>query len=167
MRLLRLSLLLVLPLTAGCYKYVPSSVGEVEPGESVRARLTPDAARLFEDALFPDARGARLLEGEILAKSDTSLLMLVPSVQRTQGIRMQTFGQRAEIPISGVTEVELRQIDGLATGLLVGGGVLAAGIGVALGLSGNEGETDRPRDGPGPDEIRIPFSLPLSLFLGR
>lgn len=161
MRAHRVLLVMLTAGLAGCYAYVPSSPQEVQPGQSIRLRLTPEEAASLQDLRLTNPR---LLEGTLLESGSAGWVLeaMVGGGPVQAGAASRTLVQRVSVPSSGVLEVELKELDKVRTGLLVGGGgaVLLAVIAKAGGGSGTE-------DGPGtdvPEARRIPlirFGFPI------
>ncbi|MGH7129213.1 MAG: hypothetical protein ACREIV_11645 [Planctomycetaceae bacterium] len=140
---------------SGCYTYHPATIEEVQPEARVRARLSPDEVSRLGSIVPIDGR---LVEGEVLERGDGEMLLLVPVTSDVVGTRVETLHQRLRIPVSGVIDVELRHLDRLKTGLVVGAGVaLAAGV-AAAALSGG-GRSDRPGTGEPPADLVIPLGF--------
>jgi hypothetical protein len=159
-RLSRAAALLALTIAAGCYHYVPVPVESVTPGSDIRARVSAEEARRLEPLLVRD--DARVLEGLFLERQNGSILVQVPVVSELRGIRMETFHQRVDLPVSSILEMELKELDRGRTGLALGAGTVVL---VALVVNQLRGSGSSDRDGPlpPPDEIRVP----LRIFLGR
>ena len=65
--------------TTGCFSYLPvTSVSDVEPGYSVRARISPTASAQIAPLL--GASDARRLDGTLIAQSADTLIVEVPIV---------------------------------------------------------------------------------------
>ena len=151
---------LFLPLLlGGCHAYAPSSLTQLHPGDRVRTLLTQEQFEEFEEHLFG---GDRLIEGTVVEADPAGMLLEVPVVTVTEGIRVESFSQRLRIPAPGMADVEIRS---LARGRTY---ALAGAIGVVLGaivwdqLRGSRrGDPTVP---PVPEEdiavvIRIPFTV--------
>jgi len=155
-----LVLLLALSLSAsGCYKYIPTSAMEVTPGQAVRVRLSAAEAARYQDLRLADPR---LLDGTVVERTAGELV-----VEATVGANDPTRGTRAliqqvTVPLEGVLGVDLKELDKVKTGLLVGGGgavVLAAILAAGDALGG-----DDPGGNDVPEARRVPlfrFALPL------
>lgn len=143
----------------GCYHYLPSSPQEVTPGQAVRFRLTADEAAKYTDLRLADPR---LLEGMVVDRSGAGFML-----DATVGINNAETGSRAltqrlNVPVSGVLDVELKQLDRTRTGFLVAGSAVLAGVIIAQ-VSGATGSKDgNPPDNPEARrvplfKIRLPF----------
>lgn len=159
---MRSSLVLLLAVTltgSGCYKYIPSSAMEVTPGQAVRVRLSAAEAARYQDLRLADPR---LLDGTVVDRTAGELV-----VEATVGANDPTRGTRAlvqqvSVPLEGVLGVDLKELDKVKTGLVVGGGgavLLAAILAAGDALGGDDaGGTDVP------EARRVPlfrFALPL------
>ncbi len=151
-------------LTAACHAYRPAAFGELDPGDDVRALLTPEQfLELSETLAGPDRR----VEGTVVESDSTSLLLEAPLVTVVQGIRVRSHRQRFRLPATGVADVELRELASGRTAALAG----AAGAVIAAILWRQLGDA-RVGDGPGPPQpqeavpagVRIPFAAPWSVL---
>ena len=117
----------LLPLLAGaCHAYAPSSLAELSAGDRVRALLTREQLQQFDEFL---PRGERALEGTVVDADSSGVLLEVPLVTVTEGIRVDSYHQRLRIPAPGVADVEVRSLARGRTFALVGlAGVVAGAI---------------------------------------
>ncbi|MDH3223194.1 MAG: hypothetical protein OEO23_05720 [Gemmatimonadota bacterium] len=149
---------LVLP---ACYTYSPSTIGDLTPGDQVRARLT--GAQFDElDEHLPG--GDRVLEGEVIESGNGGILLEVPVATSVQGIRVQSYHQRLDIPSSGLAEVELRALNKHRTYTLSGAAIVAVGYVIwdQLLSDTRRGGTDPP---PPPEEDRrTVIKIPLFVW---
>ena len=153
------AILFLSPLAVGCHAYAPSSLTQLQPGDRVRTLVTQEQFDEFDEHLLG---GDRLIEGTVVEADPAGVLLEVPVVTVTEGIRVESFSQRLRIPAPGVAEVEIRS---LARGRTYS---LAGAIGIVLGaiawdqLRGSRrGDSTPP---PVPEEdiavvIRIPFTV--------
>jgi hypothetical protein len=138
-------------LGSGCYSYVPARVEQIEPGEAVRVRLSPEEADRLQTVRMTDAR---VMDGIMVHRSDAELL-IETSVGRLDPMAgTRSLLQRVNVPFAEVREIERRQRDSIRTGAAIGGVALVVGVGVAAVLRGGSGQ--RPSDGEGPAEYRGP-----------
>jgi hypothetical protein len=140
MRLRSVLVLAGLCAAGGCYHYLPYSPQEIAPGQTVRLRLTPDEAANYADLRLADPR---LLEGEVVDRSSTGVML-----EATVGVNNPETGSRAlvqriNVPMSGLVDVELKQLDRTKTGFLVGAGAVVVGLAIAKG-TGAFGTSDSP-----------------------
>ena len=140
----------------GCYHYLPSSSQEVAIGQAVRLRLTADEAAKYTDLRLEDPR---LLEGTVVDRSASGVM-----VEATVGVNNPETGSRAlkqrlNVPLSGILDAELRELDRTKTGFLVGGGAVLVGLAIAKG-AGAFGS-----DGPPGTENPEARWVPLFRFL--
>ncbi|MGQ0647442.1 MAG: hypothetical protein ACT4P7_07700 [Gemmatimonadaceae bacterium] len=102
-----------LAMTTGCYSYTHVPLGEVEPGESVRMRLSAvgvDRLRSGEDS------NARLLKGfavtgKVSRLGGDSVLLAVPTTVLEANVRPRTVEHGLTVLRSEVQQVELRRLD--------------------------------------------------------
>jgi hypothetical protein len=145
----------------GCYSYTPVRVQSVSPGETVRARLTPEA----REKLPAQVRGDDgTLEGELLEQDGGGLVLFVPTVVRQEGFYAEDLHQRVVLSAADVVEVERRQLNRPRT-YLAGGVVGAAVAGLAAWtLTGKTGGSTIDHTDQGPSANRIPL---IRLRIGR
>jgi hypothetical protein len=152
-RVLRPAVLL-LPALAACYTYREASIESARIGEPVRARISGAEAERVAEIL---GRDDRYLEGELLERTDTTLLIAVPSTTGAEGGSVTRAYQRIQVPRTGVQEVELRELDRLRTTgavVVVAAGVSAAVVG-ALSAIGKPNDDGKGR--PNPEDFRPPI----------
>ena len=148
-RVLRpLSLLLF---TTGCFSYIPvTSVSDVGPGISVRARVSPTASARIAPLL--GATDARLLDGTLISQSADTLIVEVPIVMQDAREFGHTPNQRVSIPRGDLIELEVRRLDRLRTGAIAGGAAIVIGGILVNSLRGEPGKEPLPGGG-GTDAI--------------
>lgn len=95
-------------LTAACHAYAPSRLGQVNPGDQVRALLTQDQFDHFSESL--PTGDERLIEGLVVETGPGELLLEVPVVTRLEGIRVTSYSQRLRVPEAGIADLELRSL---------------------------------------------------------
>lgn len=125
--------------TAGCYHYVPTHLGETSPGMEVRVQVSPEQAGRLNQEL--GTRG-ELIRGRLVDQFDEALLI------ETRVVGSQTrIYQRVRIPLGEVVGVEARKLRPLKTGLLIG--VLTVTTSVVIGKVFSQGTNrqERPSDG--------------------
>lgn len=144
---------------SGCYAYVPGRMETVEPGQSVRLRLSPEEAERLAAARRTDLR---IMDGTVVRRSEGELLLDIPVGRFEPREGTRALIQRVNVPLSEVRDVELRRRDNLRTGLAVGGLGVAVGIGITAALRGGIGERDGDGDGPA-ESRRLPLILRLRL----
>lgn len=130
---------------AGCYSYVPTRLESVEPGTSVRLRISPEEVTRLQEMRRSDDR---VLDGVLLTRGSDEVLVetSVGSIDPTRGTR--ALNQRVGVSLSGIRDVELRRLDRFRTGALLGGGGVALGLIVAAQLQEGRNDPDGIPDGP-------------------
>ena len=133
----RALLLSLLVATAGCHRYTPIPMGQVEPEMTVRARLA-------DRPTSPPVEGAvmQLVDGR-------AGFMLQPE------FRPGESGEPVRVLETNLASLERRELDGTRTGLLIAGTILA-GVGTMLLIDGNP-FSEGPRPGGGEVFIRLPL----------
>ncbi len=160
-RLSRAAVAVCLGATAGCYRYVPVPVTELEPDMAVRMQLSAvavDRLRTESDSL------SRLLDGFNVSgtvsrlESDT-VQLAVPTSYMEANVRLKTQVHPLTLVRSDVLRVESRRLDRARTTVIgVGLGVaVVASVAYVLNKGGKStGSTPNPVD---PPEMLIPASM--------
>lgn len=154
--------LLILPMLAmaGCHTFQPVSYDQIQPGQEVRARVTGQWADSLDAVL---QRDGRVLEGTVVDKPGSSLLLQVAVQNELRGMQFTTLSQRVVVPRDGFLELEIKELDRGRTygAVALGGAVLGAFL--IRQLSKDSGGGTIPGEG-GPSETRILrplFRIPL------
>ena len=154
--------LLIAAANAGCYRYVPISLGAAGSNDEVRVRITEDgAARLSKEL------GAFVTEidGQFAPQGRDTVSVAVPIDRAYRGMTVGTTTQLLFLGRSEVVEVRKRQFDRTRTilvsaGAVVGFGLLAAAVVQLVDPNANSPETVPP---PPPSPSRIPRSHGLTV----
>jgi hypothetical protein len=109
-------------LLTGCFTYIPIEPGEVEPGVTVRARVSPSAGARIAPLL--GATDARKLDGTMIAHSSDTLIVEVPTVVVDTREFGKTPNQRVSIARGDLVELEVRKLDRVRTAGVVGGAAI-------------------------------------------
>ena len=115
---------LVLSTATGCFNYVPTEIGAVPPGESVRLFLTRAGVDAINEAGNEEALDTffePVLSGEFVRRTDADLYVRVPTVRRQVGFHSAQLGQDIRVPAGEVVQIERQELSRGKTGLLVGG----------------------------------------------
>jgi hypothetical protein len=136
----------------GCYHYLPSSPQEVATGQAVRLRLTADEAARYTDLRLGDPR---LLEGTVVDRSASGVMLDATVGVNNAETGARALTQRLNVPLSGVLDVELKQLDRTKTGFLVGGAAVLAGVVIAK-ATGAFGSDEIPGT-DNPEARRVPL----------
>ena len=153
-RATRAALVSSLLLVSGCYSYVPANMGQIEPGQAVRVRLTPEEADRLEPVRLTDSR---VLDGLVVNRSASELLVEAPIGRLDPMGGTRTLIQRISLPLGEIRDIERRERDRLKTGAAIGGVALVVGVGVFAALKGGSGR--RSGEEPGPAESRSPVYI--------
>jgi hypothetical protein len=109
--------------SAGCYRYVPTTIDAVTPGDKVRAVLSTEARDNLRSTLGMDVAE---LEGRLLENNGDAVLLSVPSVRLDNPYGARTLHQNIDVPRQGIVRVDVREVDKFRTYGLIGIGVGAA-----------------------------------------
>lgn len=125
--------------TAGCYHYVPTRLGETSPGMEVRVQVSPEQAGRLNQEL--GTRG-ELIRGRLVDQFDEALLI------ETRVVGSQTrMYQRVRIPLGEVVGVEARKLGYLKTGFLIGALTATTSAMIAMVFSQGTNQQEPPPDG--------------------
>jgi hypothetical protein len=143
-----------LPLTsAGCYGYAAAPGSGPEPGEQVRARLTPNGtAWLVENW----GRSRDALDGRYVGTRSDAVVL---AAWRSDLPELPASIDTVRIPRQHVAELQQRRLSPVRTGIAiaVGAGILSLAVAELAGIGG----------GGGGDDGNTPFLvIPLELLLG-
>jgi hypothetical protein len=140
-------------LSAGCYSYVPASLPEVQPGSSVRIRISGSEADRLESIRFTDSR---LLEGSIASMTEQQVY--IDAIIRTVDAHGRTaqHTQRLNIAPQEIQAVQYRRLDGVKTAAAVGGVAFVLGSAAWIVLFGDLGRIDE-FEPPGDFRLRLPL----------
>ena len=155
----RLSALAIVA-AAGCYRYAPIPVAQLEPGMDVRARLTATAV----DRL---SRGSRTgigaldgftVNGTVGQIGADSVLLSVPTTVLEADYRATVLRQDIAVPRADVVAAETRRLDKWRTSLIVGG-VAAGTLAVIVNARRGAGHSGGIPVIGGPSETRVPVGF--------
>lgn len=144
-------------ITAGCYRYVPAELEATPPGTEVRLLVTSTGAREAQEAGVLDDENEPRVRGTLMGVDGTDLVVRVPVAQRQDGFMVRRIDQSVRVPTSEIVSLQQQELDGVRTGLVVGGAtVLVAGV-LALILD-PFGRSDNDPDPP-PDELLMSLQI--------
>jgi hypothetical protein len=149
----------VLLVASGCFSYQPTRLESVEPGSSIRVRVSAEEA----ERLISVGLGERRLVDGTLVRNGVDGLMLdadVTTASSPGGRR--ALVQRVSIPTGEILEVEQRELDRVRTGLAAGGLTAVVAAVIISQLEGGRGSDQPP--GPDPSELRVPLGFRLPIF---
>ena len=145
-------------LFAGCFSYMPvTSVADVEPGYSVRARVSPTASARIAPLL--GASDARRLDGTLISQSTDTLIVEVQTVMMDTREFGRTPNQRVSILRNELLELEVRRMDRMRTIAVAGTAAIVVGSILIRSLRGEPGKEPLPGGG-GTDAIVFSFRWP-------
>jgi hypothetical protein len=148
--MMRLAMFAPVPLLLGCYSYVPLDAAQLEPGASVRMRISAAEAERVEPLL--GRTDARQLSGLVIAADADAIMVQVPTT--TQMSPGQALHQRISIPRSALFEVESRTLNRTRTALVTGIATVAVGAILIKSRVIGPGKSGPPGGG-GPPEFRF------------
>jgi hypothetical protein len=138
--------IMLIPQLTGCFQYVQVQSTEAPVGAQVSVGLTDRGRVAMTDAAGP---GIRSLEGNLLERTDTSIVLSVSSV-RYYDLGLATWaGERVEIQTDYIHDLRERRFSRTRTwiaGAVVAGGVVFASF-LAIRGFGSDGDSDRPGNG--------------------
>lgn len=141
---------------SGCYRYSVIDPAQADAGIEVRARITPEESARIDELLGTQDR---VLEGEIVGRESSGLILSVPTVFQEAGLSTTRLHQRLTLPTTSIVELEQRRLDRLRTYSLIGAVVAVAGYAVIsqFGTSSDDPGGDK----PGREDLIIPLRIPF------
>ena len=110
--------------STGCYTYSPVETGAKTVAEVVRVELTDEGTVAITPSM---GTSVQVLEGPMLAKSESALQMDVRLVRRRGESLMKEWpSYHVTIPTTNIRSVEVKAIDARKTGVAVFGGAAIA-----------------------------------------
>src|SRR5688572_9169033 len=141
---------------SSCFSYFPATLDTVPAGDGLRVYVTP--AGLAEVSELPVATGP-ILQGTLVRREGDGILMHIPLASREEGFYRTAIGQDVRIATRDILQVERRQINRWATGLLIAGTAFTAATVLTLSVKAFDGTSRVP---PDEDQMRLPiFWLPI------
>ena len=129
---LALAMVLLLPMAAACYRYVPPEGGpaSIARGERLRVSLSSPVSVDLGEISVDDAV---LVSGELIElKEDGSIVMSVAEAQSPSGATRGGVGETVTIPADAIASVEKRVVNAATTALVV---VIIAGAATVIGVT--------------------------------
>jgi len=145
----------VILLATGCYRYAPTALDDVPIGAEVRSILTPSGMARVQEA---DRSGGQELRfgpviGQLIDRNGDWLMLSVRSALIQEGSGARELRQRLSFQRSEILQMELKQLDTRRT-LLATGLVTLGVVAVLTGaLGGETGGFGLPPGGRGPPEL--------------
>lgn len=131
-----------------CHTYVPATLESVPEGATVRALLSTEAqTRLAQRS----GMNLREVNGTLLRKGPDRVLFEVRVPDAVDSFTGRPLYQRLDVAPADVLRLDRRRVDGLRTGLLLGGAAGAVVVLTILAL-GDEDPGDVPDGGTPPTE---------------
>jgi hypothetical protein len=141
-----LAMVLLIPQLTGCFQYVPVQSAQVPAGAQISVGITDRGRVAMSEAVGP---GVRSLEGHLLGRTDTSLVLSVSSV-RYFDLGLATWaGERVEVGTDYIHDLRERRFSRTRTWIAaaaVAGGLILASF-IAIRGFGGDGGPDRPGNG--------------------
>jgi hypothetical protein len=154
---------LVLSTTTGCFNYVPTEIGAVPPGESVRLYLTRAGVDAVNEGGAEEVLtmvSEPVLSGEFVRRAGDDLFVRVPTVRRQVGFHTAQLGQDLRVPAGEIVQIERQEFSKAKTGLLVGGATAAiTGLIVFILNDARQPDSVDPPFDPVEDRRRRVFTL--------
>lgn len=133
-----MAIVLLVPQLTGCYHYVPAQSTALPAGADVSVGVTDRGRVALEEAVGP---GVRSVEGRLLQRTDTSVVLSVNSV-RYYDLGIATWeGERIEIGTAYISELRQRRLSqtrSLLAGALIAGALVAASFLAITGFGGSD-----------------------------
>ena len=156
---------LMLSTATGCFNYVPTEIGAVPPGESVRLFLTRAGVDAVNEGGAEEALSMvsePVLSGEFVRRTGDDLFLRVPTVRRQVGFHTAQLGQDLRVPASEIVQIERQELSKAKTGLLLGGATAAiTGLIVFILNDARQPDSADPPFDPVEDRRRRVFTVRL------
>ena len=114
---------------------MPTEIGAVPPGESVRLFLTRAGVDAINEAGNEEALDTffePVLSGEFVRRTDADLYVRVPTVRRQVGFHSAQLGQDIRVPAGEVVQIERQELSRAQDGRCWSGGTAAAITGLIV-----------------------------------
>ena len=148
--------------TSGCFRFVPTDLETTPPGQSVRVLMTREGAAELS-AVTEVNRDAPSVVGTVMGTEGDDLMLNVSVARRQEGFIASSINQTVRVPKGEILTFERRELDGLATGAVIGlSGAITAGI--IVFILDPFGTSDVP-PGDDPEDLALSFEL-LSIPFG-
>lgn len=114
----------------GCFGYVPTELGRVEPGDRIRAGVAPGALEEdVEGSGGTDAPLGLVVSGRVLMRGPDTLLLSVPLQARPgSGLAAAGLARHVAIPAPAIRRVDVRVLQRGRTAALVAGAAALLGV---------------------------------------
>jgi hypothetical protein len=143
---------------SGCYRYIPTDLAAVPPGENVRVYVSRAVLLDLEEAIPMEGPVVR---GRISRQEGGQMFLRVPVSNRQVGFHSEQIDQEVQIPLLEISQIERRELDRVATVAMIGGAVAAAATVLFVIMDAFADETVV-EECPDCVDMRAPiFSLPL------
>jgi len=148
--------LCLLPFAGGCFTFTPIETGDIQPGMSVRARISPGAAERIAPLL--GVSDARIVTGKLVAITSDTLIVEAQAAAAPDATAVgEILHQRVSISRGDLRGLESRTLDRKRTGLVAGAGAAIIVVMLLKVLHGDPAMSSLP-GGPGTEDL-IPALL--------
>ena len=148
--------LLLSPFLVGCYSYAPIEPGTAPVGTEVRAHISGAAS----DRIAPiiNSFNTRVLTGKVDENKGGDMVLEVPTgALLNTGDVVAPLVSRVPLQRGDFVQLETRRLDGVRTGLVIGGIAAAVGVASYFVSGGRSRGSAPPNPGEGPPINRIPI----------
>jgi len=128
------TILLLLPLMAGCYTYKPLPATGPETGTRISAELTDQGSIDMSSQLGP---GVTQVQGEVLPSDSIALRLAILTTANNRGIESDWQREQVAIPVNALGRLEQRKFSVSQTALA--GGLAITGLYAMYRLLGGPG----------------------------
>ena len=128
------TILLLLPLMAGCYTYKPLPSTGPETGTRISAELTNQGSIDMSSQLGP---GVTQVQGEVLPSDSIALRLAILTTANNRGIESDWQREQVAIPVNALGRLEQRKFSVSQTALA--GGLAITGLYAMYRLLGGPG----------------------------
>lgn len=152
-----LSLVAVLFIASGCYRYVPADMMATPAGTDIRVLVNSDGAEELRQVTELDPSVPRV-NATMVALEGQEVVVNVPIARRQDGFVSGVIEQRVRLPADAIVSFERKEINGTTTVIATVGTAVVIGGLFALLSQSLLGENGDPQDPP--DEFTFGLSFP-------
>ena len=128
------TILLLLPLMAGCYTYKPLPSTGPETGTRISAELTDQGSIDMSSQLGP---GVTQVQGEVLPSDSIALRLAILTTANNRGIESDWQREQVAIPVNALGRLEQRKFS--VSQIALAGGLAITGLYAMYRLLGGPG----------------------------
>ncbi len=146
--------ILFLIFLSGCFSYVPTEIETVPEGARVTATLTEEGR---QELYRRTGIERETINGKLVERRGNSVVFSVRSVLGSDNLTGSDLVQHVDVLREHVGRIDLKEIDGPKTTLLIAGGSAAVAVVSYLAMTGDPVSSGGDGSGGGSESIQFPF----------